>query len=134
MDSPDADHYYARYFFDLTFYLVILIILLNILFGIIIDTFGELRTKKNELDHLIENNCIICELSKFNIDSKGEGWQKHIRESHFILNYFFFFVYIRHRPEGACDALELQTKRKLLKRDFSFMPFKRSLLLRQSAQ
>jgi hypothetical protein len=107
---------------------------LNILFGIIIDTFGELRTKKNELDYLIENNCIICELSKFNIDSKGEGWRKHIKENHFILNYFFFFVYIRRKQEDYCDALELEVKEKLAKKDFSFMPFKRSLLYRDSSQ
>ena len=119
--------------FDLTFYVVILIILLNILFGIIIDTFGELRTKKNELDYLIQNNCIICELSKFNIDSKGEGWQTHIKQNHFILNYFFFFVYIRRRQDCQCNALEQEVKAKLVKKDFSFMPFKKSLLYKQGS-
>jgi len=38
--------YVARYFFDLFYFLMILIILLNIIFGIIIDTFAELRDQK----------------------------------------------------------------------------------------
>lgn len=114
--------------FDLLFYFFVLIIILNILFGIIIDTFGELRTKKNELDYLIENNCIICELSKFNIDSQGEGWKTHIIKNHNIMNYFFYFVYIRKKHNKDCDALELDIKTKLENKQFSFLPYKKSLL------
>lgn len=35
--------YLGRFFFDLSFKIIVIIIMLNILFGIIIDTFGELR-------------------------------------------------------------------------------------------
>ena len=36
-------NYYYRVVFDLVFFLVITIILLNVVFGIIIDTFAQLR-------------------------------------------------------------------------------------------
>ena len=39
--------YTLRFFFDLSFYLIIIVILLNIIFGIIIDTFAELREKSS---------------------------------------------------------------------------------------
>jgi len=32
----------------MTFYIVLIIIVLNLIFGVIIDTFGDLRTEKNE--------------------------------------------------------------------------------------
>lgn len=41
-----ADDYYSRFFFDLTFFLVIIVIWMNIIFGIIIDTFAALRDEK----------------------------------------------------------------------------------------
>jgi inositol 1,4,5-triphosphate receptor type 3 len=37
-----------RFLLDFMFYLVVLVVLLNIIFGIIIDTFSELRTDKKE--------------------------------------------------------------------------------------
>ena len=39
--------YYARLVFEITFFLIINVVLLNIIFGIIIDTFAELREKNN---------------------------------------------------------------------------------------
>ena len=37
---------FARYMYDLSFYIIIITVLLNIVLGIIIDGFGELRQKK----------------------------------------------------------------------------------------
>ena len=46
--------------FDFSFFVLINIVLLNIIFGIIIDTFGELRDQRNELEDEILNKCYIC--------------------------------------------------------------------------
>lgn len=45
-NDDNKSEYFARFFYDLTFFLIIIIILLNIVFGIIIDTFAELRDQK----------------------------------------------------------------------------------------
>ena len=42
----DLTYYSERFFFDVSFFLMINIIWLNIIFGIIIDTFAELRDDK----------------------------------------------------------------------------------------
>lgn len=48
--SPDPtdnlNTYTARVFFDLTFFIIIILIWMNIIFGIIIDTFAALRDEK----------------------------------------------------------------------------------------
>ncbi len=36
----ETDRYMAKFLFDFTFFLIVIIIMLNILFGIIIDTFA----------------------------------------------------------------------------------------------
>ena len=51
--NRESDHYWLRVFFDLSFFLVVIICLLNIVFGIIIDTFADLRDKRNELRKVI---------------------------------------------------------------------------------
>lgn len=42
-------HYYFRFLYDTSFAIIISIILLNVLFGVIIDTFAELRDKRNRM-------------------------------------------------------------------------------------
>jgi len=59
--SRKNGHYWIRLFFDLSFFIFVIICLLNIIFGIIIDTFADLRDKRNEFEELKNNKCFICE-------------------------------------------------------------------------
>ena len=47
-DPYDYIDYYGRFAYDLTFYLLINVLWLNIIFGIIVDSFAELRDAKKE--------------------------------------------------------------------------------------
>ena len=50
-----------RVIYDLTFFLgVIVIIFQNLIFGVIIDTFADLRAEKNRKEEQLKNNCFIC--------------------------------------------------------------------------
>ena len=40
--------------------MVILIIIQNLIFGVIIDTFATLRAEKNATDDMLQNTCFIC--------------------------------------------------------------------------
>ena len=47
--------------YDLSFFfLVIIIIIQNLIFGVIIDTFADLRAEKNRKDNMLKNTCFIC--------------------------------------------------------------------------
>lgn len=50
--------------YDLSFFVVLIIIVLNLIFGVIIDTFGDLRTEKNEKEDILKNTCFICGLER----------------------------------------------------------------------
>ena len=46
--SPDStDRFISRFFYDITFFVLIIVIWMNVIFGIIIDTFASLREIKN---------------------------------------------------------------------------------------
>ena len=51
-----------RFAFDLTFFIIITIIGLNVVFGIIVDTFSELRSEKAECEDKMTGSCFICGL------------------------------------------------------------------------
>eukprot|EP00058_Branchiostoma_floridae_P014304 XP_002599792.1 hypothetical protein BRAFLDRAFT_70263 [Branchiostoma floridae] len=50
-----------RVMYDLLFFFVIIIILLNLIFGIIIDTFADLRSEKQQKEEILKNTCFICD-------------------------------------------------------------------------
>ena len=50
----------ARVVYDLLFFFVVIIIVLNLIFGVIIDTFADLRSEKQQKDEILKNTCFIC--------------------------------------------------------------------------
>ena len=70
--DPDshADRYWGYYFLTFTFYIIFNILFINIIFGIILDTFGQLRDERQELIKEIEEKCFVCSLERNQIDSK----------------------------------------------------------------
>ena len=52
--------YAARVVYDLLYFFVIIIIVLNLIFGVIIDTFADLRSEKTMKEEILKNSCFIC--------------------------------------------------------------------------
>ena len=50
--------------YDITFYFVFNILFLQMIYGIIIDTFAQLREQRKKLIEEIEQKCFICGLDK----------------------------------------------------------------------
>lgn len=66
--------------------LQVITVLLNVIFGIIIDTFGQLRTDAASKRHNMENTCFICGVDRFTFDTQGGGFKRHITEDHNMWN------------------------------------------------
>jgi hypothetical protein len=118
--------------FDFTFFIVIMILILNIIFGIIIDAFGNQREENKKLEEDIENKCYICGLDKFELDTKGEGWYKHIYQHHNVYNYLYFLIYIDKKNAGDCSGVEKYVKELCGRNSVSFFPIGRSMSIDQT--
>lgn len=58
--SKDNSLFTGRVLYDMLFFFIIIIIILNLIFGVIIDTFADLRSEKQQKEHILQNNCFIC--------------------------------------------------------------------------
>lgn len=56
----------GRVIYDLLFFFVVIIIVLNLIFGVIIDTFADLRSEKQNKEEVLKNTCFICGRFVFN--------------------------------------------------------------------
>lgn len=107
---------------DMSFFIIVVIVLLNIIFGIIIDTFAELRDQQNELMKDLHENCFICGNNRFQFAMKRISWKLHIHLHHSLHSYLAFLVYIRQKDFSKCNGAEMYTKEKILNNDVSFFP------------
>jgi hypothetical protein len=56
----DLGYFMIRFLFDNLYFILLMIIMINIVSGIIIDTFGTLREELNEFNQDLANVCFIC--------------------------------------------------------------------------
>ena len=100
--GSDDPRYLYLVFYQFSYYLIVITVLLNCIFGIIIDTFGELRTLEASKKLKMETTCFICGVDRFTLDTKGDGFTKHIQQDHNMWNYLNLCVYLRY----ACLGFE----------------------------
>ena len=50
----------GRVVYDMLFFFIVIIIVLNLIFGVIIDTFADLRSEKQNKEEILKNSCFVC--------------------------------------------------------------------------
>ena len=83
---------------DLVFFLFVNVILLNVVFGVIIDKFGEFRDTKISQDFDRENVCFICGKDRAEI-SAFTDFNEHIMKQHNLIDYWRYIVYLQESEE-----------------------------------
>ncbi|KAF1329854.1 Ryanodine-inositol 1,4,5-triphosphate receptor ca2 channel, partial [Globisporangium splendens] len=124
---------YARLAFDLMYNIVLIIMLLNIVFVVIIDTFASLRTADKEKMMDMQNRCFICSIDAYTFDrTTKRGFHDHIYMDHNMWHYLYLFVHIRKKPITEYNGLELYLAMRMAKHDVSFFPSHRALSLEKA--
>jgi len=132
MDPPvPGDHrgFAFRFVYQLSFWAIVITVLLNVIFGIIIDTFAELRASHQATKANMENNCFICGLDRFTLDSKGPGFEEHVEEDHNLWTYIFLMCYLRSKDPTMLNGWEQYVLRLMRDEDASFFPSQNALRL-----
>ncbi|CAB4057999.1 ITPR1 [Lepeophtheirus salmonis] len=93
--SPSSSEtlYPARVIYDMLFFFVVIIIVLNLIFGVIIDTFADLRSEKQQKEEIIKNSCFICGLERKAFDNKHVTFEDHFHFEHNI----YVHEMVKHR-------------------------------------
>lgn len=124
----------GRFYIDLLYWFLVLIVLLNIIFGIIIDTFSERREAAKARSADTHEKCFICGIDKTEFDMLGSvAFKKHISTEHNMWAYLKYMVYIWEQDQDDDDGLESYVRRCMQKNDQNWFPKMKALRL-QSAK
>jgi len=137
--SPDIKHdtteevvlFYVQIAFAIAFWFIVCIILLNVIFGIIIDSFGERRVHREMIKGKIDNECFICGVDRFTLDTQGGGFEAHRKNDHEKWNYLFMLVMLREKDTQEYNGWEQHVAQHMSPASSLFMPCNNALSLKE---
>jgi len=92
--------------FNFTYILLINLFVASIISGIIIDTFGELRSEDETRKYDDRNSCLICSLKREDFERVGESYNDHILYEHKPDSYIWVKLYLTRKRKDELNGIE----------------------------
>jgi len=124
--QSDVGFFIGRFFFDMLFFIIIILIIGNVFLGIIVDTFAELRDQNNSNDNDKYSVCFICQLSRDVCLIRNIDFDTHVMGIHYLWNYVYFLTYLHLNNPNDFNRLENSVWEKLEDKDFGWIPIVKS--------
>ena len=129
MKSADDRTYWSEFLFEWVFFFSIILIMLNIINGIIVDTFQALREQNNVKDDVLHNVCYICSHNRSIFEMNGINFNHHREKEHSILNYYHYLIKVTLTDEQDLNSLDSMVLKSFNEHKADFFPVNSSLSL-----
>ena len=123
----------TRYVLDISFTIIMVWLVFQMVSGLIVDTFSSLRKDGEEIEDDIQNTCFICGLEREKIEKfyiGKEGFNKHL-EDHNISSYFFYMFYLEEKDPNEYSGLESYIKEQIDKESILWLPIERCIMIEE---
>lgn len=123
------------YFFEkivvtVVFFLLVKLIFTNIMLGIIVDTFMELRENQERHEDKAANECFICGLNRTDFEKRDKPFEFHVKREHRILAYLYYMIYLKKKNVNEFSGTELYVYNLLVKmKRTDWFPFQQTIFL-----
>uniref|UniRef100_W5LMA3 Inositol 1,4,5-trisphosphate receptor n=1 Tax=Astyanax mexicanus TaxID=7994 RepID=W5LMA3_ASTMX len=131
--SKDEPMFAARVVYDLLFFFIVIIIVLNLIFGVIIDTFADLRSEKQRKEEILKTTCFICGLERDKFDNKTVSFEEHIKVEHNMWHYLYFLVLVRVKDPTEYTGPESYVAQMIKEKNLDWFPRMQAMSLVTSA-
>ena len=118
----DINMFFARFVYDMSFYILVIMIMGNVTFGLIVDSFGALRDETYRYENDRKNKCFICQLSRDGCLLRNIDYEKHIKKNHQLWSYVDFLCYLHLYNANDFTRIEGSVWDKLLEKDYDWIP------------
>ena len=118
----DQRGFWGEFVYSWVFYFLIILIILNIVNGIIVDTFQALREENNKINDERENICFICQIPRSIFESKGIDFEYHTSNEHNVYFYFCYLFKIKKRDVHDLNSVDFQVYNAIVDNKVEFFP------------
>lgn len=114
--------YFVKFFYGITFHIIVILILGNIFLGIIVDAFAVLRDKGNIVENDKKRLCFVCSISNAECLSNGVEFVRHKDEEHYRYDYIYFICYLLNKSPVELNEYESYAIKSIIKGKSQWMP------------
>ena len=114
--------YVMRLFYDITYFLICIIIMIDLVFGIILGTFSEMREEERISDNDKINHCFLCHIKREMIEKKKEDFHFHREKRHNLWTYVDYMIFLKFSEKRNLNAINLFSRVNLDNKNICFLP------------
>ena len=122
MKTINDQGYFWEFSIEWMFYFSIILIMLNVVNGIIVDTFQEQREKTNNRNDSKKNICYICNTQRTYFEKNGINYESHINVTHSLINYFQYMLTILKTDKQELNSLDFNILEQIQNNQTGFFP------------
>eukprot|EP00164_Ancoracysta_twista_P005504 GFYU01007550.1.p1 GENE.GFYU01007550.1~~GFYU01007550.1.p1 ORF type:complete len:248 (-),score=75.75 GFYU01007550.1:227-922(-) len=119
MQQPDG---HFRTAVEMTYSILWSMLLMNVIMGQLLDSFAEIRSKKNARIVDSRERCFICNIDRFQFEQHANGFERHVTEEHNPLSYLFLLQHLKQSDPVNFDGVESYINDSVLERECDFLP------------
>ena len=125
----DQKGFFIEFFLEMCNFILVSLVFMNMITGIIVDSFGSVREKKNEDNEIKENTCYICSLHREKFEKNGIKFENHTEVEHNVINYFNYIFKVEMTDESELNSLDYQVLQSIKGKKTDFFPINTCLSL-----
>ena len=99
------------------------ILVLNIIYGVIIDAFIELRNNEKKINRDKKEVCFICGIDKETCQKKGEKLEAHLENVHNLWIYVEYMIGLKLVDIQDTNAINSYVIESLEQKELAWFPF-----------
>jgi hypothetical protein len=123
--------YIERMIYDSSFFIWVGVVLVNVITGLMVDSFGALREERAEKEETLEGQCFVCGISRNDFDDLDLGadsppFSAHQEVEHNHWTYVYYVAYLRSKNPTDYTGIETFVFEQIEHKSLDWIPNKTS--------
>ena len=118
----NSGHYLVRLVLDDIFFLLIVIIMIDMVFGIVVKSFDELRNRNQKYHSDKTDLCFICHSNRISLERMRINFSDHINNIHNVWNYVEYMISLKLKDIHDLSAINQYVRTKMDRKDITWLP------------
>jgi hypothetical protein len=114
------------------YFVLMNLIIFHIIFGVIVDSFRQLKERSVEKQEKWANECFVCNCTKKQFVDAGKDFGFHHDADHNLWKYVYFIYYIRNMDKTELTGEEGVIDSLLDRKNMDWMPKNRTIYMKAS--
>ena len=121
--THEKGYYIARFFYEELYFFILVVLMLNMIYGIIVDTYSELRNKVEKFNRDKLEVCFICGIDKETCEKKGEKFEEHLNNIHNLWIYVEYMIGLKFVDIQDTNAINSYVIKSLEQKELVWFPY-----------